>query len=486
MTVSRITVLTALALCAGSASAQVIPVRLVPIAEAGQYEFFPAANFGMGSVSIALRDSLLDPFQNPALATRLGGGMYFGAPTFFSVTNDAGSGQSYPFGAVTRIGQGFIGGALTLQVIDPARTGDASFIPAFSSFIPDQQQQQNTPKSNYYFHGLVGHPIGRGLTLAASAQWSQLDAIEGMDLLFTDSHSLRQSGSRSDVRVGVLGEWGTHSLEVVALRSHARATYVADYAEVFWNPNVRSQQLRTWSQQSGDDLRTAGIHVKYDRPLRDSTWRAGAIFTMNRHAEHPADYYEFMDIPRDPARTFAYNVGIGVSRERAQLRYGFDAIVEPIWRHARTEPVTASPDLAEWAPEDVESYFRFANVLLRGGVSRDFVMSADGTRLRVQFGTQVRSVRYTLEQHDFGRSVYRERRNDWNEWTHSWGTSFVFPRFEFAYQLRMLSGLGRLNTPPRSDTFVPDVVFFPAPVGGVTLYPVRVTSHQVFFTWPLR
>src|SRR5687767_5376744 len=89
---------------AASAGAQLIPVRVVPIAQADQFGIFPSVNFGMANVSIAMADSLLDPFENPALGSRIRRAVYFGAPTFFAVTNEAGSRQTYPLGLLARKG----------------------------------------------------------------------------------------------------------------------------------------------------------------------------------------------------------------------------------------------------------------------------------------------------------------------------------------------------------------------------------------------
>src|SRR2546430_11993898 len=57
---------------AGPAAAQLISIKTVPIAQGDQFEIFPSNNLGMGSVSIALPDTLLDPFLNPAKGARLG------------------------------------------------------------------------------------------------------------------------------------------------------------------------------------------------------------------------------------------------------------------------------------------------------------------------------------------------------------------------------------------------------------------------------
>ena len=65
------------AVCAGllvvrvpAAPAQVISIRTVPVSQAHQFDLFPSYTLAMGGVSIALRDSLLDPFTNPATGYR--------------------------------------------------------------------------------------------------------------------------------------------------------------------------------------------------------------------------------------------------------------------------------------------------------------------------------------------------------------------------------------------------------------------------------
>src|SRR5687768_3542085 len=86
--------LAALSPLAGTAAAQVISVKTVPVVESEQFGFFPSANLGMGGVSIALADSLLDPFVNPATAARLRGSLFFGSPTFFWTSRLSGGGST--------------------------------------------------------------------------------------------------------------------------------------------------------------------------------------------------------------------------------------------------------------------------------------------------------------------------------------------------------------------------------------------------------
>src|SRR5947199_9478640 len=71
---------------AGPASAQLISIKTVPIAQGDQFDIFPSNNFGMGGVSLALADTLLDPFINPAKGARLGSARFFIAPTVYCIS----------------------------------------------------------------------------------------------------------------------------------------------------------------------------------------------------------------------------------------------------------------------------------------------------------------------------------------------------------------------------------------------------------------
>src|SRR5690349_5861401 len=115
-------VLAALAPAALSAAhAQVIAVKTAPIADGGQFAFLPSANLGMGSLSIALPDSALDPFINPATGARVHGVHVFGAPTFFSVTRKAGGGLTLPLGVSMSSGPWFT--QLLVAMQDIGHTG---------------------------------------------------------------------------------------------------------------------------------------------------------------------------------------------------------------------------------------------------------------------------------------------------------------------------------------------------------------------------
>src|SRR5688500_3642303 len=79
-------------------SAQVVTPKTVPVLQNGQFDIFPSARTGMGGAVIAVDDTLLDPFVNPAKAARIGVGHIYSAPFFHSISGARGGGRSLPVG----------------------------------------------------------------------------------------------------------------------------------------------------------------------------------------------------------------------------------------------------------------------------------------------------------------------------------------------------------------------------------------------------
>src|SRR5438093_532020 len=154
---------------AGPASAQLISIKTVPIAQGDQFDIFPSNNFGMGGVSIALADTLLDPFINPAKGARLGSARFFSAPTVYSISQRAGGGRTLPLAAVAGSGAWFGGLSLALQEVDASRpppNGDvvlaaptplAAFDTAAVPLPLPTIPPRNDASANQYALGLVGN-----------------------------------------------------------------------------------------------------------------------------------------------------------------------------------------------------------------------------------------------------------------------------------------------------------------------------------------
>jgi len=95
------------------ATAQIIPIKTVPVATGSQFSIFPSANLASGGISVAADDKLLDPFTNPAKGSLVDGMRIFSAPQMYSISiqrgTSEGSGYSIPIGALMKKGN-FFGG----------------------------------------------------------------------------------------------------------------------------------------------------------------------------------------------------------------------------------------------------------------------------------------------------------------------------------------------------------------------------------------
>jgi hypothetical protein len=492
-------------LLCGTAVAQLIPIKTVPVAEGDQFGFFPSANLGMAGVSIALNDTLLDPFSNPAKASRLRGTHFFGSPSFYSVSSNAGSGRTLPLGGFAQRGSSYAGVVLALQEVSGARRDQ--FAPPPIAFFGDATiavepatQFPSTPRTrtNQYALAMLGRAFPESKTsLAASAFWSGLSAVDGVDLLDAGSQNIQQFGQALDFRVGMLKEWaGDQSLAAVVVHNRFAMTHDVTYVDFFWDPTLRTSLPRPRMEHNPDRTNTWGLHLQYQRPLPDSGRRIGALVTANRMSHPKIPNYEIMSIPRDPGYSSAFNLGVGLSESNGPLTFGIDVIVEPIWSHTWADAEGPTPtNTGGTIPaggKTIENRFRFANALLRAGVSRDFGLDMPGTSARIQAGVQLRSISYHLDQYSHVLAAGREQSEGWTEWTYAWGGSIRMPELELHYRLRTTSGTGRpgvagngFGTAGTLDA-AGGRAFLLAPSGALTLDPVRVTTHQIAVSLPVR
>jgi hypothetical protein len=453
-----------------TAAAQLIPVKTAPVAEGDQLGFLPSANLAMGGISIALADTMLDPFMNPAKAARLRRGRLFGSPSFYSLSRDGGGGSTVPLGAFLKYGSTFGGFAAAFQELSPAGgVDDGNFrgtvldVASTSLLIPRRESH-----TNRYTFGMLGHSFAAAkLSFASSVFWSQLGGVDGVDQLYPDSRGVQQQGDAVDIRVGMLKEWaGDRAFEAVVVHNRYAMAHEITFQDVFWDPATRSTRSQLRLEHDAERTHTSGLHLTYSQPLADSGWRIGALLTGNRTTE-PTVPSGTMTLARDPGSSSAYNIGAGVSRSRGPETLGIDAIYEPIWTSSAAGRIE-------------NDRFHFSNVVLRAGVSREFTLVSPENSLRFQAGVQVRAVQSRLDQVDSTLSIVRSH-NSWNEWTHSWGASFRAGQFEMRYLWRLTSGTGRPGVQnsgffPLSClecaqplTLSPDAVF---------LVPVHVTTQQ--------
>ena len=78
------------------AASQVIAPRTVPVLIGQQFDILPSDRAGMAGVTIALDDTLIDPFVNPAKASRVRNAFFSIAPFFYNSSNSDGGGRTFP------------------------------------------------------------------------------------------------------------------------------------------------------------------------------------------------------------------------------------------------------------------------------------------------------------------------------------------------------------------------------------------------------
>jgi hypothetical protein len=465
------------------AHAQIIRVKTLPIAESEQFSFMPSA--GMAGVSIALADTLLDPFTNPAKGSRAKGSRYFGAPSFFSVSSNTGAGQTLPVGGLWKLGSTFggIGGAYQ-QIDDPRPfdfNGGGVAVDCIDFCTLESTPRASSSYSNKYSFALLGHTLeSQRISIAASALWSGLDAVDGVDQFYDGNDWLQQRGEAMDVRLGLLKEWDNgRSLEALLVRNRFSNAHDVGFSDLFWDPVLRRPITTPRIEHNAEQTNSWGLHVEYERPLADSGWRIGALTTANRISHPRIPRYDVMTGLGAEGRSTALNFGVGVSRVHQSVAFGLDAIYEPILSNTREDSLFND--------------FRFSNARLRGGVSRTFKMMDPRSSLSVQIGAELYSIHYAMHQEDRLNQVTSVRKETWLERTRSAGMSFRVPGIEVHYHVRTRSGVGRpgvvsgssVVTAPAADSFAPGP-WMPPVTNAAALGAVRVTWHQFAISIPQR
>src|SRR3989442_647451 len=505
----RISTLLLMAL-ARPAPAQLISIKTVPIAQGDQFAIFPSNNFGMGGVSIALADTLLDPFVNPAKGVRCGETPISRTPTVDCIAQGAGGGRTWPSAPIAASDIWFGGLVLALQQVDASKPPfdqgggvvlnaplpPGQVAPALAT-VPRRQDSYG----NQYFFAMAGRRVpGARLALAGSALWARLTGVDGVDLLYAGSAGLKQFGHALDLRLGLLKEWaGDRSLEALVLHDRFGMTHDVTYLDQFWDPATQQFSLRPRFESNHDQTNTWGLHVGYARPLTASGWRIGWLGTVNRMSHPKLPEYELANvpvIPRDPGHSSAYNVGVGLSKTRGPTSFAIDAIYEPIWSYNWSDgasPVlTPRGDTIPVGGKTIENHFRFSNGLVRLGFSRDVELGPLGKAAGLQLGLMVRSIRYRLAQSDNVQAVGHRLDAGGGEWAPTWGLSLRVPDLEIRYRGRVTHGTGRPGV--QASGFFPSGRDFAVPGGGILaaasgplgLQGGSTTTHQISISLPLR
>ncbi len=472
--------------------AQLISLKTVPVATGDQFILFPSNNLGMGSVNIAIDDSVADPFSNPAKGFRIREAHVFASPTYYSVSDEAGSAGALPVGALFKSQRVFGGGMVSLQQV---KQGDW-----FRRWwgVPDVlppktlRSQSATNKYGFFTFGTV---LPGDIAVGASTFLADFNAIDGVEHLYANSAAIEQSGDLKDVRVGAVKEFeGGRTLEGLLL--YRRFHMQHDVTYVDWLPvdTVTWQQdFEIREEENLDVTDTWGVHLAYVQPIGTRGWRIGGTLTGNWKSHPKIPNYEIMNIPRDPGNSTAFDLGVGIAKVIGPTTFGIDIVYEPgssdTWAEAADPVETVSGDTIGVGEKTVENAFSFSNAFVNVGITRMVGRAA------FQFGLGLKAYDYHLDQWDHIEEDTRREDEQWMEWVPSWGARVSLGDLELRYAGRVTTGTGRPGVGWNSGwRGGPEVAFADAggndillaPSGPLTLDDVTVMTHQFSISVPIR
>ncbi len=472
------------------ALAQLISLKTVPVAAGDQFMLFPSRNLGMGAISIAVDDSVLDPFVNPAKGARIADSHVFAAPMYYSVSNRAGSAGSLSAGALFGSPKVFGGGMVALQQL---KRGE-EFGPVWFGeldILPSNALRARSATNKYSFLTL-GTVLPGEFAVGGSLFLADLNGVDGVEHLYSMASGIEQSGDMEDLRIGAVKTFeGGRTLEGIALYHrfdmHHDVTYV-DWVLVDSTNWQWDQEVRTESNLDKTD--TWGLHLGYVQPVGTSGWQVGGTLTANWKSHPKIPNYEIMNIPRDPGNSTAFDIGVGIAKQAGPTTFGLDIVYEPgssdTWAEAAEPVATVSGDTLQVGEKTVENAFSFSNAFVNMGVSR-----AVGPA-ELQFGLGIRVYDYHLDQWDHVEEDFRRQDEDWMEWVPSWGARVQLGDLELRYVGRATTGTGRPGVAwdgvaaARAEDFALANDVLLAPSGPLTLQDVTVLTHQISISVPIR
>ncbi len=477
-------------------SGQFISLRTVPLAAGNQFGVHPSERRGMGSVSIALTDRLGDPFSNPALGFRISESLFMTSPTAYGDDVSERGVRTLPFTALLRGDRWFGGTTVALQQLSTDRNpGPVPWDWGTDFSQTSVQLLSDRSSTNHYFQAHVGRTFANeGWSWGVGMDAANLDAVDGVDLLYQGSEGITQSGSAATFRVGVAGTLnGTDNLEVAAIGRRYRMQHDVMWLNWQWragDPLERRAWPSTRVETNLDRTNTFGLDVRYRRPVGSQGWTLGGLLTGN-YKNHPKiPNYQLMNIPRDPGTSWAWNVGLGLAKETDATTFGLDLILEPAWSDTWAEAETAirrvDGSLIRPGERTIDNEFSFFNTVIRVG------MEHNQGPIAVQLGADVRSFSYDLTQLDRVRITVRDQTESWVEWTPTWGLEVDLGDASVRYSGWALlgagtPGVGQDITRGAEDRAVPaggDIIA--APSGPLTLTDARLTTHQLSISIPIR
>ena len=488
-----------LAVAAVPLSAQLISLRTVPVASGDQFLFLPAQSLGMAGVHLAVDDTLGDPWSQPARGARLEGSTLLSSPTIYGISEDGGSGRTFPVATLLRGERWFGGGAVALQQVDNdagrtivlwSRTDPFPGAPPF----PDRNRLSDRSERNLFARAFVGRELGEGpWSVGLAGSVAELDAMDGVDLLYAGAQRIEQDGSVADLRLGFFRDGEEDRLALLLVHHRVDMTHDVVFTDLVWPPDpppdgpFPGPVWVTRTEVNEDKTRTWGVHAAWDRDLAAEGWQLGLAGTINRKSHPKIPNYEIQNIPRDPGTTWAYDLGVGIGRTVDGTTFGLDLHLQPIWSETWQEAVgdEVGPEgrVFEEGERTLENDFFFTNATLRVGLGQRW------DRFGVQGGVELRSYDYELTQTDLVDPSTRDQEESWMEWTPTLGLSWRVSELEVAYAGRLTTGTGQpgvtrdLVASPGLEAAGGD--FIVAPSGPLTLQDARILTHQIRVRVPI-
>ena len=474
-----ISVLLILLLLKLNTSAQLISIKTVPIASGNQFLIFPSENMGMGGVSIALNDLSLDPFINPAKGSLTKGVSIFSSPVYFSTSQENSSAQTFPLGFRFTSEAWFGSALIAAQQLDISKTNQKAPIIGFNRSFNPYPNLGDNHSNNHYLYGSIGKYLKEYRTsIALGLLWADLNAIEGVNLLYANNDKIEQFGNLFDFRLGLYYEMqNDKTLELILL--HNRIDMTHDIISLGWDFLQTKRNL--------DKTRTYGLHLGYKQPLSQDHWQIGTILTGNWKSHPKIPNYELMKIPRDPGNSYAFNYGIGFSKSTNLSTVGIDLIYEPIWSYTWADALgtvtTKSGDIINHGEKTIENDFRFSNILVRAG------LYTHAKPIGIQLGFKTHLIQYWFNQRNFVEEFHRKQKEKWTEWTITWGLIFKFEELQVRYFGHLTAGTGRPGVSSNNfrtvDFAGAKSDFLIAPSGSLILEEEHVILHQISVNIPI-
>jgi hypothetical protein len=411
--------------------AQTVQVKTVPILSCDQFNMVPSFRQDMGDVSIALTDSLQDPYLNPA---KNGGAL---SHVFFAVKRDhwnfsretayrqqgsypynsseessAGASLlSIPIGCYVSGHSAYGGGVIALQQISNISTSNENF------------KANNFPLS--LFAGVrvpsLALKIGAGITHI------KLNGMDGVYLLYPNATRLHQNGKAEQYRIGLDVKFGAQHLGLLAMRYLYRLSQST-------NDISNKDENEGWVVQS-DVIRSL-----------PAGWSLGALITADWRYHPKIPEYPLAGIPRDPGHTQALQLGLGCKWQNSTTVLGIDAIYEPIdvktWAEAAAEIKTWDNQYYQKGDVTMRNDYHFRNRVIRSGAQ--FKVSP---YVELRTGAQFRLYEYDYYQNDFinHTETTGKPQRKWTESAWTGGMTINLPHVHVNYSMRLVAGTGLLE-----------------------------------------